>query len=230
MKGLSIINILLVFFFITLSKVTLAQIEIDAQEKLEYEKITEELDFSDTRTTWRPKENKKEEEKEKKEIKKDPITIDPNVNIDGSFTNAIAYVSIVVLLLAVMFMIFYNVKFDKKIDTEIKEDDFIEDIEEIDTIDGFKSALNAGDYRSAIRMQFIKVLQILQENNHINWKPEKTNKDYLRELSGTNQKNGFRKLSGIYELVWYGNTTIERESFEQLNPSFDKFINDFDAK
>jgi len=226
MKMSRISILLLTLFFITLCKVSLAQIEIDAEQQVKYEELTKELDYSDTRNKW----VRKEKEKREKEPKKSDRTFNPTINIDGGFTNAIAYLLIVGLLVAVFFMIFSNVSINKRIDIDQDSTDYIEDIEEVDTLDGFKQALLAGDYRSAIRMQFIKVLQLLQEKNHIKWKPEKTNRDYLRELSGKTEKNNFRKLSGIYELVWYGNTKIEKESFEQLNPSFEKFINDFDAK
>jgi len=228
MKRLSIVKIIIVLFFISQSKVALAQINIDQDLQVEYERLTEELDYSDSRLSWELKENEINEEEENQEY--DNPTPTSDININGGFTNALAYVLIVLLLIGVIFMIFHNVKLDKKISQDDLPDDYIEDIEEVNTIDGFREALNAGDYRSAIRMQFIKVLQILQENNHINWKPEKTNRDYLKELNGTTQKNDFRKLSSIYELVWYGNTKIERESFEQLNPSFEKFINHSNGK
>jgi len=225
MRSLNIIFLLFTILLMSLPLVTLAQmdsdkqIEIKAEQQSEFDDITKELDYTDKVKRWRLKKSDEIEEE-----KEEAIDI-PRFSIDGNITNAIAYIAIIVLIMAVLFMIFNNANRQKKVKIEDVDDDYIEDIEEVNTIDGFKAALNAGDYRSAIRMQFIRVLQILQENNSINWRPEKTNKDYLRELSGTNLKSEFRELSGIYELVWYGNTKIERDSFEQLNPAFDKFIN-----
>lgn len=224
MKKLIIFQIFIISFIGIVTQNLVAQSTNDAEQKAFFKKTTDSLDYGATEMKWKLK------EREVREKEAASIDLPTSVNIDGGITNSIAYILIVVLLVAVMFMIFGNMRFDKKIDNETITSDFIEDIEEIDALDGFKQALRAGDYRSAIRMQFIKVLQILQENNSIKWKPEKTNKDYLRELNGTKQKNEFRKLSGIYELVWYGNTKIERDTFEQLNPSFEKFINDSDGK
>lgn len=198
----------------------------DQSEK--YQELSQELDFNKTKKVWRLKENKEDDEIEVEEDKKDEnFERSPrqNFNFNGSFADAIAYVLIIGLIAVVIYLVFSNVKVEKKIeDTELNMME-IEDIEEVDTIDGFKKAITVSDYRSAIRMQFIKVLQMLQEGNHIHWRPEKTNRDYSRELSATKYKSSFKELSSIYELVWYGNTSLDKDTFERLNPSFDQFIN-----
>lgn len=193
-----------------------------------FEELNKELDFDQTKNVWRLKEKEKEE---KEEVERDnadyePKNYDqsPGFSFNGSLANFLAYAMIALLIGVIIYLIFSNVKVEKKIDAQAGVID-IEDIEEVDALDGFKKAIIISDYRSAIRMQFIKVLQMLQEGNHIHWRPEKTNRDYLRELSGSKFKSSFRDLSGIYELVWYGNTSIDKDIFEQLNPSFDKFIN-----
>ncbi len=223
---------LLILVFFCLSANIYAQseareslLEENVQQKKEFEALRNKLDYGDTKSVWRLKEIE-QEEPEEVDFDIDPAISGPNFN--GGFTNILAYALIILLIMAVIFMIVSSVKLNKKIKPEEKQNDYIEDIEEIDALTGFKKALLAGDYRSAIRMQFIKVLQILQEKNKINWRPEKTNKDYIREISDTAQKQTFRKLSGIYEFVWYGNTSIDKENFKALNPAFDQFINAFD--
>lgn len=205
--------------------------EIDIEQQTTYQRAIDKLDFSDTETKWKLKEKKKKANDEDDELQYDPATNRPRAgfSFNGGFTNILAYLLILIMLMALIYMVIASVKTDTKIKNIETVEDHIEDIEAVDTLDGFKQALLAGDYRSALRMQFIKVLQLLQENNKINWRAEKTNKDYLRELSGSDQKNSFRNLSGIYELVWYGNTKIDKESFEQLNPSFETFINGFNG-
>ena len=229
--------IILLLFFISLSANVYSQNEnssgdndmhLAQQERLE--ELRNQLDFGDTKSTWTLKkdEPKEDEAKDKKERKKRPNA--RGFSMNGSFSTIMAYILIILLVMGVIYMVFANARPDKKIDKETNLNDYIEDIEEIDALDGFKQALNVGDYRSAIRMQFIKVLQLLQETNKINWRPEKTNKIYLREIADKNLKHSFRELAGIYELVWYGNTKIDRENFEQLNPSFEQFINGFNGK
>ena len=191
-----------------------------------FESLVNELDYNKTKNVWRLKEPEKKEEIEEEEyIDLSEPTERKGFNFNGSIANALAYIMIIGLIALVIYLIFSNVQVDKKIeDPEINMSD-IEDIDEVDTLDGFKKAITVSDYRSAIRMQFIKVLQMLQDDNHIHWRPEKTNRNYLQELNGTEFKADFRELSGIYELVWYGNTSLDKELFEQLNPSFDQFIN-----
>lgn len=196
----------------------------DQSEK--FEQLTQELDFDRTKEIWKLKEREEEKEIiEEEESNADYTGPSDGLNFNGSFANLIAYILIIGLIAVVIYLIFSNVQVEKKIeDTEINMLD-IEDIEEVDAMDGFKKAITVSDYRSAIRMQFIKVLQMLQEGNHIHWRPEKTNRDYSRELNTSKFKSSFRELSSIYELVWYGNTSIDKEIFEKLNPSFDRFIN-----
>lgn len=196
----------------------------DQSEK--FEELSQELDFDKTKEVWRLKEKERKEEVEEAEEQVDYTPRDRSgFNFNGSIANFIAYALIILLIGIVIYLIFSNVKVEKKIDNpEVNMMD-IEDIDEVDAMDGFKKAITVSDYRSAIRMQFIKVLQMLQEGNHIHWRPEKTNRDYSRELNGTKFKTSFRELSSIYELVWYGNTSIDKDIFERLNPSFDRFIN-----
>ena len=222
---------LISLFFFSLSANVFSQEEeilsnqvsrVDQSEK--FEELTQELDFDKTKDVWRLKEREKEEIIEDEQIEEYSGPKARN-NFNGSVSNFIAYALIIILIGVVIYLIFSNVQVEKKIDDpEINMLD-IEDIEEVDALDGFKKAITVSDYRSAIRMQFIKVLQMLQEGNHINWRPEKTNRDYSRELSGTKLKTSFKELSSIYELVWYGNTSIDKDIFERLNPSFDRFIN-----
>jgi len=51
--------------------------------------------------------------------------------------------------------------------------------------------------------------------------PEKTNRDYLKELRGTDEYQFFQKTSAIYDKVWYGHVDITKEEFDLLNPQFD---------
>ena len=197
----------------------------DQSEK--FDELQQELDFDKTKNVWRLKEKEYDVEENDDEVVEDYSSSEDrsNWNFNGSIANFIAYALIILLIGIVIYLIFSNVTVEKKIeDPDVNMMD-IEDIEEVDALDGFKKAITVSDYRSAIRMQFIKVLQMLQEGNHIHWRPEKTNRDYSRELNGTSFKSSFRELSSIYELVWYGNTSIDKDIFERLNPAFDKFIN-----
>ena len=87
----------------------------------------------------------------------------------------------------------------------------MEEIEEIDAVDLLQKALNEGDYRMAIRMKFIRVLQEFNSSELIKWKEDKTNRDYLNELKPTTHYKFFKEASSIYALVWYGNHHIDKD-------------------
>ncbi len=123
-----------------------------------------------------------------------------------------------------LFVIFTNIKFKKseKVSSEaIIEDDIVA----FKPKTAFEQALEAGDYRMAIRYRFLHVLKNINEKELIKWAFEKTNRDYLREFKGHPLFNEFRQLVNTYEMVWYGNTQIDKISFDYLDKDFEFFIN-----
>lgn len=184
-----------------------------------YEEAIKEVPFDKIKKGLWPKPSKKKEKKEK--VYNDNY----NVNWFDSFglSTVVAYVLIFIVICFLLYMIFSNIDPDKKIDPK-KDSDYIEDIEEVDTEDGYNQALKDGDYRGAIRMHFLKVLQILTRKETIDWQPEKTNRDYIKEIKDTDKKRTFQKMARIYENVWYGNHTIDKFQFDELDFHFIKFI------
>lgn len=139
----------------------------------------------------------------------------------GSFINILAYLLIIVLVCAILYFLISNVESgDNKITYEDKMTEE-EDIEDIDAHHLYLKALIDKDYRTAIRMRFIIVLQEFSERELINWKPEKTNRDYKREIKVSQEYSFFESASNIYDRIWYGNVDITLADFEKLNPYFE---------
>ena len=136
----------------------------------------------------------------------------------------LGYVAIVILVAVITYFVFSGIKRDTKISSVESDLEAFEELEEIDADVGLKDALAAGDFRMAIRMQFILVLQYLSDSKAIDWKPDKTNRDYQRELHGSLHYPHFRELSHIYEWVWYGNTFIDARSYATFGPKFANFL------
>ena len=72
-------------------------------------------------------------------------------------------------------------------------------------------------------MLFIKLLQILVLEDSIKWKPEKTNRDYLREMGSHAKIHHFNNLVIAYERIWYGRDYIDKPFFDFLRADFEKF-------
>lgn len=75
-------------------------------------------------------------------------------------------------------------------------------------------ALAQSDYRLAVRLYFLQVLQLLAAQKHIKWKKDKTNRDYLRELSQHPERNTIRELMHLFERNWYGESQLDELSFD----------------
>ena len=84
-------------------------------------------------------------------------------------------------------------------------------------------AINASDYRYAIRMMFLRVLKSMSEKNVIEYKQDRTNLDYLMQLSATRYYPEFFKLTRTYEYSWYGHFEVDRDNFSQLRKEFENF-------
>ncbi len=189
--------------------------------------LRESLDLERTKKTLRPKEREKdktEEDKKKKKKKNNKL----DLPFLGHIGQIIAFSIIAILVIAILYFVFSNVEIEKKINpSDIP--DYIEDIEEIDTISAFGVAMAEGNYRVALRMRFLRVLQILSEKNMIKWKPEKTNRNYNRELRGTEVSTAFSKMSHIFDYVWYGNKEIDRATFEDMDKDYKTFLSRYNV-
>lgn len=95
-----------------------------------------------------------------------------------------------------------------------------EHIENVDLDAYIKDALKTGDYRLAIRFMYLRTLKQLSAANKIAWDFEKTNRDYYNELEEESLKEHFRKISYLYDYVWYGEFSIDEERFITAEQDF----------
>lgn len=145
--------------------------------------------------------------------------------------------SVVIRLFAIIvvgFLLYFIVKYligtkgslffgkkNKKL--EINEEELHENIHEINFPQSIAKFENKGDYRSAVRYQFLFILKKLSDKKLIIWNPEKTNKDYVAELKAAHLKNEFYNLSYIFDYVWYGEFSIDEKSYGKFKNQFHNF-------
>lgn len=194
--------------------------------KEEFETLSQEIDYSDTKQKLVLR-NKKKLKNKVEDSEAQPPSFDWLRGF-GSIFNLVAYLLIGILLIAIFYVLFKNVKLDKELgEFEIKEElDEETHIEELDLDTAFNRALEAGDYRLALRFKFLQVLQKLSADNTIDWKFEKTNRSYAQELRGTKFFDGFKEMAFVFEWVWYGNHDIDRVQFNQYMDLFSEFKRD----
>jgi hypothetical protein len=188
-----------------------------------YEELLEESGIKKTKKALRPKDKYYPE----------PIDIPeaeepPPMSFFGAFImKMFAYALLLIMICGVLYLILSNIKSDKNIDkdvTSLYEAD-IEDIEDVDADSGYNAALAAGNYRLAIRMRFIRCLQLLADKEHIYWEKEKTNRNYYREIKEQDIKTDFREIATIFERWWYSEEVLDVNQFRTHDQRYLAFIN-----
>jgi|GEM_PF-1883401 len=183
--------------------------------------LSDVIKYDETTRKLRPKNQAKKKPKKRTPRKTKKRT---DWSAAGDIASIFLYAGIAILVLVVLFTVFSNVKLDKKIeDPALLNLEDIEDIETIDAKTGLEIALEAENYREAVRMLFIQLLQVLVTEDSIKWKPKKTNRDYLREMTDHPKVAHFRNLVLAYEQVWYGEHEIDKPFFDVLRIDFERF-------
>jgi hypothetical protein len=130
-----------------------------------------------------------------------------------------------IFVLVILFQLFKNKGFFKPVDTKwVKEEELLpgEDILEQNFDKLLQHSYRLGDYRTAIRYQFLKTLQILRDKELIDFSVDKTNSRYVHEVP-VKWRNEFARLILNYEYVWYGNYLLSIEQYERLQKKYVSF-------
>ena len=85
------------------------------------------------------------------------------------------------------------------------------------------SAIADGRLRDAVRFRYLHSLQLLEARELIAPGKDKTNMDFLRELSRTAFHKPFAALTLHYEYVWYGKAPLSNGQFSLLDDQFAAF-------
>ncbi len=87
-----------------------------------------------------------------------------------------------------------------------------------------EEARQRGDYREAIRLLYQLSLRYLALGGKVNVLPEKTNWDYVDEISERSTAEDFAKLTMVFEHMWFGKGEASAERYAAYAPLFDRFI------
>ena len=107
---------------------------------------------------------------------------------------------------------------------EITVDNVEQYIHETDLNRFLQEALAQQNYPLAIRLYYLQTIKNLSEKKAIDWSREKTNRDYLRELSAHHHAPAFRQATLVYERVWYGNQALDAAQFKDLEPALQQLV------
>lgn len=103
------------------------------------------------------------------------------------------------------------------------EESGTENIFEINYSKEIAKAVDAGNFRLATRLMYLRLLKNLSERNIIVYKHDRTNFDYLMQLYNTTHYNDFFRLTRNYEFAWYGQFDPGKEGYNIIRSDFENF-------
>lgn len=175
--------------------------------------------------------NRKPREKEKKEVNKNKKSNNNNSAAWGSFFQILGIVAIITVI---VLLVLYGFKKDPSLrpkNSKISNQITAFDLEKIEAhlqetnVDSFlQQAIKNQNYPLAIRLFYLDILKKMAAKELIKWKKDKTNQEYIHELEQNELLVPFKKITRIFERVWYGNTLITASDFEAIRPSFQDLL------
>lgn len=85
-------------------------------------------------------------------------------------------------------------------------------------------------YRMAVRLHYLKLIDKLRSREYIRFSKDKTNLDYLNDLTSNDFKSQFYTVTQIFNHVWYGDNEIAEDQFLKFQQSFQSFYQAIDVK
>jgi len=165
-----------------------------------------------------------QEKEEEEEEKKDRPSLSFNLPIPPIVLKIIFYAFVLSVIGYLLFVLLKNTSLKKKLKVEnapVDPAEQVADIKELEVDRLLQEALAAGNYPLAIRICFLGLLKKLDEDGLIIWKKDKTNRDYLMELFHKQHHfDEVRRLTLVYEEVWYGDHNFSLNTYQQIITSF----------
>jgi len=105
--------------------------------------------------------------------------------------------------------------------TPLVEEELITHESDFDAM--IRQAVGAGNYRLAVRYQYLKTLHQLAAKGAVALASDKTNYQYVREIKDGESRKGFAGLTLSYEYVWYGEFAITEQTYRKIENEFTLF-------
>ncbi len=189
-------------------------------DKKKWEALKKDLKINE------PKPEKKIETKEKPKTQKEhkPFHINPKVLAVLKWTSFILMITL--LLLFVLKILGIN-PFRKKSDRnnlQFSLEEIEDNLDKIQLDPYIEEALKNKDYRLAIRLYYLMIIQRLAFKDKIIWKKYKTNKHYLNEMRSADSFKEFSNLTRDYERIWFSEMFFQKNEYEFFQPKFVQYL------
>lgn len=199
--------------FLLCMSVILLSISVNAEEK---------AGMSIDREAWQKSIEHLEYEPKKDRVVKERTNYEMP---DMGWLKYVAYAVVAAIIVVLLILLLKNARPVQTISKERVEAETLEEAEEnlpdlmLNQI--FDDALAKSEYKKALRIKFLMVLQSLIDTGMIVWKKRKTNEQYTREISDATILKPFSTLALAFDDIWYGESELSPESFQVLVSGLD---------
>lgn len=107
---------------------------------------------------------------------------------------------------------------------EALEEDEVADTRGLSPLILSQQAAARGDYRMAVRYNYLYILQLMGEKGLVVLQPQKSDAHYQAELRGKPLATDFSTITLQYEYVWYGEFSLKTEQYQSIAAGYRKFI------
>ncbi len=154
----------------------------------------------------------------------------------GFITSKPVRIFVYILIIGVLLFAFYKIvaanrlylfySSPKKIKTEknVEEDVYSENVDE-----KIRQAMQAMDYRLAIRWMHLKALRLLNDRELIRFHANGTNEEYISQFSNHGQSTKFEYLTRAYDYAWYGGFALTQQQAGALHQDFTQFYTSIES-
>jgi hypothetical protein len=131
-----------------------------------------------------------------------------------SFLIILAFFVVFILLIVLLIGGDFQVLFSKNKSASGSVNPFTDqNIERTDFDQLISREIETGNLNLAVRYLYLKLLQVLSQQQFIGWQKDKTNREYAQELSQRAFFYDFKRVTNTYEYVWYGKFQISMPVF-----------------
>lgn len=130
------------------------------------------------------------------------------------------------IALLIWFLSTSNIRLFRKKPKQVNEETqeyTTDNIFEINFDRDIQQAIDAKNFRLAVRLMYLRTLRDLSDRKLISYTHEKTNSDYLFQLAGTTYYKNFFRLTRSFDYTWYGQFELSQDSFGVIQNDFSSF-------
>lgn len=143
-----------------------------------------------------------------------------------SSVQVLAVIGVVILLVVIIILlidssVFTSLTGKQALRVNIEDPDYLDEAELNKALD---QTSKEADFKSSIRIYYLMLLERLDKNRLIRWRKSKTNRQYIVEIRKKAIRKDLKRLTRVYEDVWFGEVSLSRDQFSYWSNEFEELM------